>query len=108
MIYELRVYHCLPGRLPDVNKRFETITSRIWERFGIKQVGYWTVLVGENSNDFVYMLAWKDLAERERLWSAFLSDTEWIAARAETENNGPLVASVSNSFLTPTKYSALK
>jgi hypothetical protein len=26
MIYELRVYHCVPGRLPDLNKRFETIT----------------------------------------------------------------------------------
>ena len=26
MIYELRIYECVPGRLPDLNKRFSTIT----------------------------------------------------------------------------------
>ncbi len=25
MIYELRIYHCLPGRLPALLKRFDTI-----------------------------------------------------------------------------------
>ena len=47
MIYELRVYHCVPGRLPDLLKRFDTITLKIWERHGIQQAGFWTVLVGE-------------------------------------------------------------
>ena len=108
MIYELRVYHCLPGKLPAVNDRFKNITTKIWERFGIKTVGFWTVLVGENSADFIYMLAWTDLAERDRLWNAFVIDPEWKAKRAETEANGPLVASVSNRFLSPTDYSSLK
>ncbi len=108
MIYELRVYHCLPGKLPAVSDRFKNITTKIWERFGIKAVGFWTVLVGENSTDFIYMLAWTDLAERDRLWNAFVIDAEWKAKRAETEANGPLVASVSNSFLSPTDYSSLK
>jgi len=26
MLYQLRIYHCAPGRLPDLNRRFETIT----------------------------------------------------------------------------------
>ena len=30
MIYELRVYHCAPGRLPALLKRFETTTLGIW------------------------------------------------------------------------------
>jgi len=28
MIYELRVYHAVPGRLPDLLKRFDTITLK--------------------------------------------------------------------------------
>ena len=108
MIYEMRIYHCLPGRLPDLNKRFESATLTIWERHGIRPVGFWTVLVGENNQDLVYMLEWKDMAERERIWNAFQSDAEWLAKRAETEKNGPLIASISNSFLAPTAYSKLK
>ena len=46
MIYELRIYHCVPGRLPAVMKRFETITLKIWERHGIRQAGFWTTFVG--------------------------------------------------------------
>ncbi|HEX4617362.1 MAG TPA: NIPSNAP family protein, partial [Stellaceae bacterium] len=42
MLYELRVYHCVPGRLPDLLKRFDTITTRIWQRHGIEQAGFWT------------------------------------------------------------------
>ena len=34
MIYELRIYTCLPGRLPALLKRFETATIKIWEKHG--------------------------------------------------------------------------
>jgi hypothetical protein len=108
MLYELRIYHCAPGRLPDLNRRFETITLKLWEKYGIRQVGFWTVLIGESNQALHYLLEWKDLAERERVWNAFQSDPEWIAQRAETEKNGPLIARVSNSILTPTSYSKLK
>ena len=108
MIYEQRIYHCVPGRLPDLNKRFETITLKIWERHGIRPVGFWTVLVGESNQDLVYLLEWKDLAERERVWNTFAADPEWLAKRAETEKGGPIVASISNSFLVPTAYSKLR
>ena len=37
MIYELRVYSCLPGRLPALLKRFEGATLKIWEKHGIRQ-----------------------------------------------------------------------
>ena len=46
MIYEMRVYHCIPGRLPALLKRFEGVTLSIWERFGIKQAGFWTTVIG--------------------------------------------------------------
>ncbi|MGC8525140.1 MAG: NIPSNAP family protein [Acidibrevibacterium sp.] len=108
MIYEMRVYHCLPGRLPALLKRFETITLDIWKRHGIRQAGFWTVLVGESNQDLVYLLAWESMAERERIWNGFMSDPEWIAKRAETERDGQIVASITNSFLQPTSFSAVR
>jgi NIPSNAP len=108
MIYELRVYHCVSGRLPDLLKRFDTITLKLWDRHGIKQAGFWTVLVGESNQDLYYLLKWETLAEREQKFGAFGADPEWLAARAETEKNGPIVASISNSFLAPTSFSSVQ
>ncbi len=108
MIHEMRVYHCLPGRLPALLKRFETITLEIWQRHGIRQAGFWTVLVGESNQDLVYLLAWESMAERERIWNSFMNDPEWIAKRAETERDGQIVASITNSFLQPTGFSAVR
>ena len=108
MIYEYRVYRCLPGRLPALLKRFENHTTKIWEKHGIKQAGFWTVAIGESSNDLYYLLAWESLAEREKKWTAFASDPEWLAKRAETEKDGPIVASVANSMLQPTSFSSVK
>jgi hypothetical protein len=39
MIHELRIYECVPGRLPALNKRFETVTLKVWQRLGIRQGG---------------------------------------------------------------------
>jgi hypothetical protein len=108
MLYEQRIYTCLPGRLPALNRRFETVTLKLWEKHAIRPVGFWTTLVGENANDLTYLLAWESMAERERKWSAFGSDPDWLKARAESERDGPILARIRNQFLAPTAYSALK
>jgi NIPSNAP len=108
MIYELRVYHCMPGRLPSLLKRFETITLGLWEKHGIKQAGFWTVAVGQSNHDLYYLLQWESLADREKKFNAFQSDPQWQAARAETERDGPIVASITNEILLPTKFSSVK
>ncbi len=105
MIYELRVYHTMPGKLPALLNRFDTITLKIWERHGIQQAGFWTTLVGESNADLTYLLKWESLAEREKKWDDFQADPEWIAKRAETEEGRPdQHASVENSFLVPTSF----
>ena len=108
MTYELRVYHCMAGKLPALLTRFETATVALFEKHGIRQVGFWTVAIGESSADLVYILKWDSLDEREKKLAAFAADPDWIAARAKSEEGGPLVASISNSILMPTKFSALK
>lgn len=108
MIHELRIYRCVPGRLPDLLKRFDTVTLKLWERHGIRPVGFWTTVIGESNQDLHYLLEWKDLAERERVWGGFMADAEWQKARAETERSGPIVANITSSILQPTAFSKLK
>jgi hypothetical protein len=77
MLYELRVYHATPGRLPDLLKRFETTTVRLFGKHGIRQLGFWTVAIGEASSDLNLHPAMgiagrarsavRDLSERSRM-----------------------------------------
>lgn len=108
MIYELRIYHSMPGRLPALLSRFQNHTLRIWEKHGIRQAGFWTTLIGESNQQLTYILAWDSMAEREERWSAFLADPEWIAISTETEKDGQLVQNISNELLAPTAFSSVK
>lgn len=108
MIHELRIYHCAPGRLPALNQRFETITLAFWEKYGIRQVGFWTSLIGPSNHTLTYMLEWESLAEREQKWNAFASDPEWIAKRNATEAEAVIVTKIENQILAPTSYSAMR
>jgi hypothetical protein len=108
MLYELRTYRAMPGRMPDLLARFRDHTCVIWERLGIAQVGFWTVGIGDSNHDLIYLLAWESLAQREVLWQRFTSDPEWHAARSASEANGPLAQTVSNQILMPTDFSPMK
>jgi NIPSNAP len=104
----MRVYRTVPGRLPALLQRFANVTLKLWDKHGIKQAGFWTTLVGQSNQELTYLLAWESLAERERKWSAFMSDPAWISARSESEKDGPIIANASNQILQPTAFSAVK
>jgi hypothetical protein len=108
MIYELRIYRCVPGRMPALLNRFQNATLKIWERHGIRQAGFWITLIGDSNHDLFYMLAWESLAEREQKWTAFMADPEWITKRAESEKDGPIVATLSSQIMQPTAFSSVK
>ncbi|MGY4308498.1 hypothetical protein ACVIJ6_005741 [Bradyrhizobium sp. USDA 4369] len=108
MIYESRIYRCIPGRLPALLKRFETITLKMFEKHGIRPAGFFTTLIGESNQELTYYLAWESLAERETKWTAFQTDPEWIEARAKTEADGQIVANIVSQILVPTAFSTVK
>jgi hypothetical protein len=108
MIYELRVYRCVPGRLPALLKRFDTVTLKLWEKHGIRQAGFFTTLIGESNQELTYMLAWDSLADRDRKWTAFQSDPDWIDARAKSEADGQIVGNIVSQLLVPTAFSSVK
>ena len=76
MIMEMRVYRCLPGRLPALMKRFDTLTLKLWDKHGIKQAGFFTTLIGTSNQELTYFVAWDSLAEREKKWTAFQADPD--------------------------------
>jgi len=108
MIVEMRVYRCLPGRLPALLARFENTTLKLWEKHGITQVGFFTTAIGESNQELTYFLNWASMGERETKWNAFQSDPDWIAARAKTEESGQIVGNIASQLLSPTAFSALK
>ena len=108
MIYEQRIYYCLPGRLPNLLNRFQNTTLKIWERHGIKQAGFWTTLVGESNNELTYMLAWDSLADRDKKWAAFRASDEWKSYSTQPRYAfETIVSNINNSILTPTAYSQI-
>ena len=108
MIYELRTYTVLPGRMAALLKRFETKAIPIWERHGVRQVGFFTTVIGPESRKLTYILQYDSLADRETRWGAFLKDADWIAARAESEQDGQIVENIASEILMPTSFSTLK
>ena len=108
MIYELRTYHAMPGRMPDLNRRFAEITMDFFKKHNIQVVGFWTNELGGSSDQLLYILAYDSLADREKKWAGFFTDKERLAKFAETEKNGPLVARLTAQILKPTVYSPMQ
>lgn len=108
-VYELRMYHTHPGKLPNLNARFRDHTVGIFNRHNMKSVGYWTPQDGPDvGNLLIYVLDHPSRAEADKNWKEFNADPEWVKTRTESEVSGAIVAKVDRYFMTPTDYSALK
>ena len=107
MIYELRVYDAIPGKLPALSERFANVTMDYFKKHGLNVVGFWTDEIGIN-NRLTYMLAFRDIAHRDQAWAAFRSDQDRAKAFAETERDGPLVSRITNTIMRPTSFSPLQ
>src|ERR1700687_593238 len=71
-IFELRVYHTVPGTVPELESRFRVTTSKILAKHDLKVVGYW---VPEGApawdNTFIFMVAHSSREEAKKNWDAF-------------------------------------
>jgi len=108
VIYELRTYTVMTGKMGDLNKRFAEITLKYFEQHGIGVVGFWTNELGGRSDELIYMLSYESLADREQKWAEFARNPDRIAAFRETEKDGPLVHHIDTQILRPTNYSPMR
>jgi len=106
MIYEMRTYETLPGKLRPLISRFANVTDRLFKKYGFRPIGYWTESICDNTK-LHYMLAWENDEERLAKWAEFRVDPERITAFAESEKDGPLVAKIDNRIWEPTAFSGL-
>ena len=105
--YEYRRYAVTPGKMDQLLARFEQTTLAVWDDIGIRPVGFWQTDVGRSS-DLHYLLDWDSLDDRAEKLQAFRSDPRWMAARADTEADGPLIQYADTQLWTPTSFSALR
>ncbi len=106
-VFELRVYHCYEGKLPDLLKRFREHTTKLFERHGIKNVAYWTPIdEPAKSNMLIYIISHPSREAATANWKAFQADPEWISVRDKSEANGKIVEKVETTFMTKTDFSS--
>ena len=103
-LYELRVYHCHPGRAAALHTRFQKRTIGIFKRCGMEVMGFWDV--NGKENDVVYMVRHKNREAREKAWKAFGKDPEWtLAVKESEEKDGPIVAKAETYLFNATDFS---
>ena len=108
-IFEMRTYTAHPGRLDALNARFRDHTTRIFDKHGMTNVGYWTPQEAPLSeNTLVYILAHDSREAGQASWDAFRADPEWAQVAEESQRDGRIVESVDVLWLEATDYSKIK
>ena len=109
-VFELRTYHTPPGKLDALHARFRDHSITLFERHGMKVVGFWVPTdANQGSADtLVYILAHKSRAAADASWAAFRADPEWVRVKGESEKDGSLTTKVDSVFMSPTDYSPMK
>lgn len=102
--YEMRVYYCEPGRLPNLLTRFRDHTMKIFEKHGMTNVGYW-VPINNEQNALYYILSYPSKEARDASWKAFGADPEWKKVADESQRDGKIVAKVVSTFMNLTDFS---
>ncbi len=105
MIYELRIYDAAPGKLTNINRRFNDHTMGLFARHGITVTDFWEHAEGADDGQLIYICEFADQAAMDAAWESFRADPEWIAAKAASEVDGELVAHITSIVMTRTPYS---
>jgi len=105
-VYEMRTYYSLEGRLPNLLARFKDHTTKLFEKHGMTNVGYW--VPKDKPNTLIYLLSFPSADAAKASWDAFRKDPVWVAARDASEKSGKIVEKVESVYMSPTDFSKLK
>lgn len=107
MIYEIREYTTVPGRMPALVKRFNDHTLGFFRKHGMEVAFISLTELGSNSNnELVYVLQFDSYEDMASKWAAFQADPDWREARSASEADGPIVASINRRVLSPAAFAA--
>lgn len=109
-IFELRTYESVNEKASRRKiKMFEDGEIGIFRRLAMTPVFFGQGIVGRNLPSLTYMLAFDDLAARDRLWRAFGSDPEWQKLRSQPGlSDAEIVSNITNTILRPLAFSPIR
>jgi NIPSNAP len=107
-VFELRIYHTLPGKVPTLESRFRDTTSKLLAKHDLKVVGYWVPEAAPAfDNTFVFMLAHPSREEAKKNWDAMWADPEFQEV-LKTEQASKTVEKIDETYMRPADFSPMK
>jgi hypothetical protein len=108
-VFEIRTYTAEPGKLPELLKRFREHTTKLFEKHGMTNIGYWVPADEPRSqNTLIYILAHDSREAAKQSWKEFQADPDWIKVKEASEANGKIVTKTESVFADPTDFSSIK
>jgi len=90
-------------------KMFDDAEVGIFRRCGLQPVFFGETIFGTNMPSLTYMVAYENMAGRDKAWQAFGADPEWQKLRARPELSDPeIVCNISNAILRPLPSSEIR
>jgi hypothetical protein len=107
-VFELRIYHTVPGKLPALEARFRDTTSKLLAKHDLKVIGYWASDDAPAGDDtFIFMLEHASREEAKKNWAAFVADPAF-QEMIKAEQAEKLVEKIDTTFMRPTDFSPMK
>jgi NIPSNAP len=110
-VFELMVYHTVPGKVPDLESIFRDV-SKLQAKHDLDVVGYWVPTEDPAwANTFIYLVAHPSQEEAKKNWKALHADPDFPQYRQQAT---PLIEKVDEGYkvdevyMRPTDYSAMK
>ena len=109
-IFELRTYQSPNEKAGDRKvKMFGDGEIAIFRKCGMLPIFFGETIVGSNMPNLTYMLAYDDLAARDKTWRAFSADPDWQKLRATPGlSDAEIVNNISNAILRPLAFSPIR
>ena len=107
-VFELRIYHTVPGKLPALESRFRDIYSKLLAKHDLQVEGYWVPEgAADWDNTFVYLVAHSSREEAKKNWDAMLADSE-VQEAIKSEQANKLVEKIDRTYMRSTDFSPMK
>jgi hypothetical protein len=110
-VFELMVYHTVPGKVPALESIFRDV-SKLQAQHALNVIGYWVPNDDPAwANTFIYLVAHPSQEEAKKNWAALHADPAFPEYRKQA---APLIEKVDDGYkvdevyMRPTDYSAMK
>src|SRR4030081_3241785 len=88
-VFEVRTYYTNEGKLDALLTRFHDHTTRLFEKHGMTNIGYWVPTTEPRSkNTLIYTLAHASRDAAKKSWDGFKSAPDWQRVQKASETGG--------------------